>query len=130
MAVADRDKTCSIRLNGKTELFIAVVDPINGSATRRLFTRASWTTPPLYWYIAYGAMTVSSGVTVVTPCVCGDNDDTVCVSILETRCNRPRYNCLFYNIATDSCCTGSGSSMWTKLKLNLNKSFDSSAVQR
>lgn len=83
-------------LNGKSEVFEHHVDPINLSSSRKLFKRASWVLPPLYWYDIYGAMMTGQGKgkSLITPCAFRNKKGAiyVLVAIGETLCNRPRYD--------------------------------------
>lgn len=98
MAIGDSNKSFTIALNGQDETFIYVVDPVNGSKARKMFLRQSWDFAELYWYRVFGAMATTKGV-LATPCVVEMKDGGVVIlqGILETMCNRPRYDALVYD---------------------------------
>lgn len=105
LAMTDSLGSCTLRLNGEDETFKYHRDLINGSKARKLFKRASWDEMfrPLYWYFAFGALLTSSKV-LITPCVVRlkgyGNVEVVLYAILETMCNRPRYDGLCINFET------------------------------
>lgn len=99
MAIADSERTFSIVLNGEKEDFKFVVDPVNGSASRKLFIRQSWKHPALYWYRVFGAIATGKKM-LISPCVIelkNGGPTLVLSAILETMCNRPRYDGLVYS---------------------------------
>lgn len=58
--------------------------------------------PTLYWYEVISAMICpgKKNKTFVCPCRI-KGTDIVLVWILRTRCNKPRYDCLVYDVRTD-----------------------------
>jgi hypothetical protein len=107
LAMSDSSNSCTFSLNGTEETFKYRNDPINGTKARKLFLRDSWETmfQPLYWYTAFGAL-ISHGKTNLTPCsitLSGTvrSDSVVLYAILETMCNRPRYDGLCINLTSD-----------------------------
>jgi hypothetical protein len=104
--MADAAKSCTLYLNSKAEIFTLHEDPVNRPKGRHLFIRESWeqTCKPMYWYIAFGAMYNGKKV-IITPCVVrlkGYVDTRALLYVLlETMCNRPRYDGLCVNLATD-----------------------------
>lgn len=96
LAMTDSSKSCAIPLNGLLETFLFLNDPINKRKCK-LFKRKSWEDmfPLLYWYVAFGVYLTPS-TQIVTPCIVflkewGDKP-FVLYAILETMCNRPRYD--------------------------------------
>jgi hypothetical protein len=56
----------------------------------------------LYWYEVFTAMISPGRRNKIFVCPCRiKGTDLVLVWILKTRCNKPRYDCLVYNIKTD-----------------------------
>jgi hypothetical protein len=98
MAIGDSNKSFTVALNGQNETFTYVADPVNGSKARKMFLRQSWNFAELYWYRVFGAMATTKGV-LATPCVVEMKDGGVVIlqGILETMCNRPRYDALVYD---------------------------------
>ena len=63
-------------------------------AQTHLFTSAfALSFPPLYGYTMYSGL-LTRGFAIIAPCTTSDGN--ILVSIMETRCNRPRYDALFY----------------------------------
>lgn len=98
MAMSDSSKSCEVQLNGVRETFIFNFDPINHSKARKIFKRKSWDDMfrDLYWYLPFGAIITTTN-SIVTPCVAqwkasSRSGPVVLYAILETMCNRPRYD--------------------------------------
>ena len=128
LAVDDSSKTFSIEVNGAVETYKYVHDPVNGSRTRKLFTRLGCTIPLLYGYNCFGGMSVPANrkrpnqpTVFVLPMLAtiatetGPDEIVLIHAIMETRCNRPRYDALITAVRTD--------------KTSIVKSFQS-AVQK
>lgn len=106
LAMTDAAKSCTLSLNNRDETFTLQQDPINRPKGRHVFTRQSWelTFKAMYWYLAFGAMYNGKKV-FVTPCVVrlkGYVDVRALLYVLlETMCNRPRYDGLCVNLETN-----------------------------
>ena len=98
MAISDAKQTFVLDLNGKKETFVYDFDPINSSRSRKIFKRTSWTHKELYWYNVFGAMHSNKGP-IITPCAVQltNGSTVVLIAILETMCNRPRYDAIVYD---------------------------------
>lgn len=98
MAVNDQSKSFVLNVNGRPETFVDASDLISGNS-RKLFTRKSWQFKELYWYHVFGAISSTKGA-LITPCVIllKDGGRVVLNAILETMCNRPRYDGLIYDL--------------------------------
>jgi hypothetical protein len=100
MAISDANKMFVLELNRRKESFVYDFDPINASRSRKLFKRTSWMQKDLYWYNVFGAMHSQKGP-IITPCAVElTNETVILVAILETMCNRPRYDALVYDPST------------------------------
>lgn len=70
------------------------------SKEKKLFTQADL--PKLYWWDVYTAMQTpgKASKTFICPCrIVGTS--LVLVFILKTRCNKPNYDCLVYDMDSD-----------------------------
>lgn len=101
-AAADSFRCFNVVLNGKSELFTFYVDPIE-AGKRKLFQRASWPTPLLYWYNIFGGIMTPRGKTLITPSAFRDKKGNIYVlmAIGQTLCSRPRYDGLVVAIEDD-----------------------------
>lgn len=95
------DESAKILINGIIEEFKNMPHDEITTGSKYLFKRLGDTTPPLYWYNSYSAY-VTTGRLHLAPCGLDDND-SVLVSIWQTRCNRPRYDYIVYSRATNQC---------------------------
>lgn len=79
--------------------FIHVVDCVGASRGKKLFIQEGL--PLLYWWDVYTAMQCpgKENKTFVCPCRVV-NTTLVLVFILKTRCNKPHYDCLVYDMDT------------------------------
>jgi hypothetical protein len=88
------------------------MDCVGGRANdKKLFVQDGL--PLIYWWDVFTAM-LSSGKaykTFVCPCRIVDTN-LVLVYILKTRCNRPHYDCLVYDIDTDKAFVMRQASKW------------------
>jgi hypothetical protein len=101
-AVSTSIKCFNIYLNGRSELFDYHHKGVDGTS-RKLFKRASWIHPELYWYNIFGAMTTKRGNTLVTPCAVRNKTGEIYIlmAIGQTLCNQPRYDGLVVALETN-----------------------------
>lgn len=126
----------SLPLNGDEETFTLELDPINAGA-RKLFKRASWTIPQLYWYHIYGAMTLPRCSPIITPCIVELTDPSdatliqikVLVAICRTMCFNPRYDALLVDLETKQAGFFQFVSKYTK-KMRYDVMFNRGEVDR
>ena len=99
----EKDHSDVITINGVTHLmeFDNLPNPDGrGLKTWMFNSDFSSTIPPLYWYRFYGAY-VTKKMAFIGMCMteCGN----LLVGILETRCNRPRYDAVIYYKRSNEC---------------------------
>jgi hypothetical protein len=109
LAANDSNKKFNIMLNDINEEFSLVSDPINRSLSKRLCIKISNTKDDLYWYNYVGILSGNQSkfrkgprmlVAGATILIRDSTDKFVLSDILETRCNKPRYDGLVVNLRT------------------------------
>ena len=141
LAVEDRTKTFTFQVNGVVESYKYMFDPVNGSKSRKLFTRMSCPIPLLYGYNCFGAMCVPKNkkkpgqpnvyiLPIYGQMLLDIGPVEVLIhTILETRCNRPRYDALVTDIIT--CETSIVRNIQSVVsKLFPFRSFDAATLER
>jgi len=134
LAMTDAARSCTLVLNKQAETFVHYVDPINKPKGRQLFLRESWQLmyEPLYWYLAIGAIFTGKTV-IVTPCMVrlkGNAEVLVVLyALLETMCNRPRYDGLCVQLETKAAFIVENIAS-VAIDFNLGATFDRIEVDR
>lgn len=109
LAANDANKKFNIFLNGKSEEFSLIYDPVNRSSTRKLCIKHSNAKKDLYWYKYVGILSSINAktrkgprmlVAGATVSIKGMDNSFVLSDILETMCHKPRYDGLVYNLKT------------------------------
>jgi hypothetical protein len=96
--VSDKSGEGTVTIGGVESIFKVerskIALPTARGAQTHLFTSAfALSFLPLYGYTMYSGL-LTRGFAIIAPCTTSDGN--ILVSIMETRCNRPRYDALFY----------------------------------
>ena len=96
LAMTDSSKSCVIPINGQLETYLFVNDPVNKRKCK-LFKSKYWEVMfrSLYLYVVFGVY-ITASTFIITPCTvylkAWDHKPFVLYAILETMCNKPRYD--------------------------------------